>query len=274
MTCYEHTFDQVMHPKHVVDQALALSSEGLTPGEVARRIGIPRSTVRPWIAGHIPGLGPDGQPNRQGGYELRPKALPPSYVYLLGLYLGDGCLSEHARGVFKLRIILDLKYPGIINECDSAMADVRPASRVGRRPYSDAACVEVFSYWKEWPLLFPQHGPGMKHHRMIAGTVAGRARGAVAGTAAARPDPLGRLPLHEHRPRRVAASAVRVLESLRPHPRDLLHGLPATGTALDEGSAHDLRLAEGRRRPPRRVRGAKGLMAAWYPATPALAAIV
>ena len=39
---------------------------------------------------------------------------------------------------------------------------------------------------------------------------------------------------------RVAASAVRVLESLRPHPRDLLYGLPATGAALDEGSAHDL----------------------------------
>jgi hypothetical protein len=157
-----------MHPRHVVDRAVALSSEGLNASEIARRIEVPRSTVRPWIAGHIPGFGSDGKPNRQGGYQLEPKNLPPLYVYLLGLYLGDGCLSEHARGVFKLRVILDLKYPGIIDECEAAIGHVRPSSRVGRRPYPDAACVEVFSYWKQWPLLFPQHGRGRKHHRVIA----------------------------------------------------------------------------------------------------------
>jgi len=25
----------------------------------------------------------------------------------------------------------------------------------------------VFSYWKHWPCLFPQHGPGPKHRRRI-----------------------------------------------------------------------------------------------------------
>jgi hypothetical protein len=25
----------------------------------------------------------------------------------------------------------------------------------------------VLSYWKHWPCLFPQHGPGPKHHRKI-----------------------------------------------------------------------------------------------------------
>lgn len=28
-------------------------------------------------------------------------------------------------------------------------------------------CVDVSSYWKHWPCLFPQHGPGRKHHREI-----------------------------------------------------------------------------------------------------------
>ena len=37
-----------------------------------------------------------------------------SYVYLLGLYLGDGYISEHRRSVYRLRIVLDVKYPEII----------------------------------------------------------------------------------------------------------------------------------------------------------------
>lgn len=28
-------------------------------------------------------------------------------------------------------------------------------------------CVEVYSYWKHWPCLFPQHGRGPKHLRTI-----------------------------------------------------------------------------------------------------------
>jgi hypothetical protein len=28
-------------------------------------------------------------------------------------------------------------------------------------------CTEVSSYWKHWPCLFPQHGPGRKHERTI-----------------------------------------------------------------------------------------------------------
>lgn len=28
-------------------------------------------------------------------------------------------------------------------------------------------CVEVSAYWRSWPCLFPQHGPGKKHERPI-----------------------------------------------------------------------------------------------------------
>jgi hypothetical protein len=28
--------------------------------------------------------------------------------------LGDGCISAHRRGVYKLRIVLDIAYPGIV----------------------------------------------------------------------------------------------------------------------------------------------------------------
>jgi hypothetical protein len=85
----------------------------------------------------------------------------------LGLYLGDGCIATHPRNVYRLRIFLDMKYPGIIDECAAAMAAVAPANRVHRltRRYND---VEVSSFSKSWPCWLPQHGPGKKHHRSIA----------------------------------------------------------------------------------------------------------
>jgi hypothetical protein len=47
------------------------------------------------------------------------------YVYLLGLYLGDGCISYTHRGVYRLRIALDTRYPGIIQATAAAMAEIR-----------------------------------------------------------------------------------------------------------------------------------------------------
>lgn len=91
--------------------------------------------------------------------------LPPEYVYLLGLYLGDGSISAHARGVFKLRLTLDAVYPGIIQEAESAMRLVIPSSRASR--HHRKGDIEVYSYSKSWPCLFPQHGRGKKHLRPI-----------------------------------------------------------------------------------------------------------
>jgi hypothetical protein len=87
-------------------------------------------------------------------------------VYLLGLYLGDGSIASHPRGVFGLRLFLDAKYPRIISEAIVALRDVVPMSKANTwiRPYGD---VEVYSYSKSWPCFFPQHGPGKKHLRPI-----------------------------------------------------------------------------------------------------------
>lgn len=88
------------------------------------------------------------------------------YAYLLGLYLGDGCISAHARGVFKLRIKLDVRYPGIISSCEAAMHAVMPHNRTARLTKPDS-WTEVYCYSQHWPCLFPQHGPGKKHRRPI-----------------------------------------------------------------------------------------------------------
>lgn len=67
--------------------------------------------------------------------------------------------------MFRLRIVCDLKYPGIVNEIASHIIIVRGSERVGF--VGRTGCVEVFAYWKHWPCLFPQHGPGRKHERRI-----------------------------------------------------------------------------------------------------------
>ena len=93
--------------------------------------------------------------------------LSPSYAYLLGLYLSDGCISRHARGVHRLRITLDLRYPLIISACREAMTEVMPTSRASVQLRHDGKCVDVNSYSTHWPCLIPQHGPGRKHTRAI-----------------------------------------------------------------------------------------------------------
>jgi hypothetical protein len=54
-------------------------------------------------------------------------------MYAFGLYLGDGCISAHRRGVYRLRFFLDAGYPGIIDECEDAIRKLRPENKVSRR---------------------------------------------------------------------------------------------------------------------------------------------
>jgi hypothetical protein len=154
------------HANDVVGRSLDLADSGLSATQVARVVGVPRSTVRDWLAGRIPrgGAGSGTACADCGGvHDL--EGLPPAYVYLLGMYLGDGCLSAHPRGVFKLRISLDARYPAIVHECERAIRAVMAGNRVARVRYDGWR--ELYAYSKSWPCFFPQHGPGKKHQREI-----------------------------------------------------------------------------------------------------------
>jgi Homeodomain-like domain len=145
------------------DAAKRLMAAGLNDCAIARRIGVPRTTVRDWRrrpairARHLDG--PCGKAH------VFAQLSAGAYCYLLGLYLGDGCISRSGR-VWHLRVTLDKKYPAIIDRCRHAIEVLMPGQHTGI--VQRVGCVDVSLFSKRWPCLLPQHGPGKKHTRRIA----------------------------------------------------------------------------------------------------------
>ncbi|MGW0284848.1 helix-turn-helix domain-containing protein [Streptomyces sp. NPDC003236] len=138
-------------------RVLALVAQGRSLNAVSRQTGVSRAAIRSW-QDRLEPLAP-----------MPPPAGPPSdaraYAYLLGLYLGDGCISRHPGGGYYLRIACADAWPGLLRMCREAITDVRPGVRV--HTLHKQGCSMVTSYHPHWPDLFPQHGPGKKHERPI-----------------------------------------------------------------------------------------------------------
>jgi hypothetical protein len=140
--------------------ALSALGGGEALSSVSKRLGISRSTLRSWRDQPVPDHDPTACPRCSG------LPLPqPEYAQLLGLYLGDGCLSEHKKAVYALRIACDDGYSDVIAETAAIVRAVYPGRSVHR--VRAPGCTHLVSYWKHWPCLFPQHGPGRKHLRSI-----------------------------------------------------------------------------------------------------------
>ncbi|UNS96431.1 transcriptional regulator [Streptomyces tubbatahanensis] len=142
--------------------ALALVAQGRSLNSVSRQTGVSRWCLRHWQQRLHP-----KQRYAACARCTSPPGLPSdaaAYSYLLGLYLGDGCISRLAR-THMLRVACADAWPGLIDACEDAMRRVRPQNHVFRvqRP----GCVNVTAYSSHWPCLFPQHGPGKKHQRRI-----------------------------------------------------------------------------------------------------------
>ena len=155
-----------MYDQAVREQALALLQTGVSLRAASLITGISRATLRDWRE----------HPDKPRDRAVCPRCIAPprppepqwDYAYLLGLYLGDGCISvggDPAKGVWALRIFCADAWPGLRAECQAAMSAIRPANKVSLRPRD--GCTEVISYSRHWPCLFPQHGPGKKHLRVI-----------------------------------------------------------------------------------------------------------
>jgi hypothetical protein len=145
-------------------EILRLAEQGINDCEIARRTGVPRTTVRDIRHG-----GTSGRPACPRCWRLmKPLALTPAgYAELLGLYLGDGCISAMGR-TYRLRISLDSKYPRIVADASALLRALFPHHSVGRQLADAGATTVVWVYASHLPCMFPQHGPGKKHERSVA----------------------------------------------------------------------------------------------------------
>jgi hypothetical protein len=145
-------------------RALALVAQGRSLSSVSRELGVSRAALRDWQVRLLP-LRRSGDSCERCAPSPRPPDEADAYAYLLGLYLGDGCVSRSRRSSFVLRIACADAWPGLIDACEDALRAVRPhnsAFRVQRQ-----GCTMVTMASKHWPCLLPQHGPGRKHERSI-----------------------------------------------------------------------------------------------------------
>src|SRR4051794_22627131 len=149
-----------MYDVAIREAAVARVKAGASLRSVSLDTGISRVTLREWLTdGTTPKRAAPDCPRCRGDLP----APREDYVYLLGLYLGDGCISAHPRTT-ALRITCADTWPRLLAECVSAIEAVS-----GRGSFRTRAqgCHVVTVLWKHWPCLFPQQGPGRKHERKI-----------------------------------------------------------------------------------------------------------
>jgi Homeodomain-like domain-containing protein len=153
-----------MHGPELRHQALRLVADGLTDGAAARRLSLPRTTIRDWRR-----LARRPEPGRCPRCWKRVAAIgfrEGDYAELLGLYLGDGYVCGAGR-VHRLRLSLDAKYPGIVDDALRLLSRCFPSNSVGMATADAGSTVVLSVYSAHLVCLFPQHGPGKKHERPI-----------------------------------------------------------------------------------------------------------
>jgi hypothetical protein len=152
-----------MHAPELRAAVLGMVAEGLGDAEIARRTGLARTTVRDM---------------RRAGRSARPRCwrcwrptrpiafTAAEYAELLGLYLGDGHISELPR-TQRLRISLDPWHEQVIADVEALLARGLPGNRVDRVRADRGRTVVLSVYSSHLSCLLPQHGLGPKHERPI-----------------------------------------------------------------------------------------------------------
>ena len=150
-----------MYPQATVDLAKTLSDLGILDRENAAICGVSVAAIRHWRYGNRRNRQDAPSCPRCDGRPFDERA----YAYLLGLYLGDGHLTVSRKGVWALSISCCDDWPGLMAQARLAMSAVMPSSKVFA--VARTGCTDIKSTSKHWVCLFPQHGPGMKHQRVI-----------------------------------------------------------------------------------------------------------
>jgi hypothetical protein len=147
--------------------ALELAALGVNDCEIARRLSVPRTTVRDWRKPrYVPKRTAPGPCPRCWLPGSRLEFAPGDYAELLGIYLGDGHISQLARAQ-RLRVFLDAAHPTVVDETQALLTRCFPENRVGRGTRHHGRMVVLAVHSRHLTCLCPQHGPGKKHERRL-----------------------------------------------------------------------------------------------------------
>ena len=141
----------------------ALIESGLGDSAIARRTGVPRSTISAWRHGR----GTTYHRRVMSATSAWRPGEERAYCYLLGVYLGDGCLSITPRAAASLIISLDSAYPAVVTEVEGAIRATLSDVPVTRRRVRGCGVIILKASHPVLPYAFPQHGAGRKHERKI-----------------------------------------------------------------------------------------------------------
>jgi intein-encoded DNA endonuclease-like protein len=165
------------------NKILAFNSDGLNVSQISKQLNIPRTTVRDIVKPTYVKLYPDKsfRFNHEQNNLLLDRIKNPisnedeimrkNYSYLLGMFLGDGCLTKDKKNVYRIRVTCDAKYPNIIDLVFNSVQTAMPNNKAYKvyRYYKDKlSCVDVSCYSKDWVLLFPFYQKGRKWTYKIA----------------------------------------------------------------------------------------------------------
>lgn len=145
----------------IIEKVLIDFNNGKNKYQIAKEYSIPRATLSGWIKNN-------GKKIRTSDKDISViiqeiKNNKETYNYILGLYLGDGCISSHKMS-YKLRIAQDNKYPKSITDIENILKSFFPNNIFICKP---KGCTVIGIYDKNLPLYFPQHDTGKKHDRPI-----------------------------------------------------------------------------------------------------------
>jgi hypothetical protein len=166
-----------MRTKEEYENVKKLLDEGLNSIEITKLTGLPSSTIRDWR--RRPPKSLTGEIRYRDIVDcencietltsvkeriIEDETLHSTYSYLLGLYLGDGCISTHPR-TYRLRIALDKKYDKLNEYAKKALEKIFIKNSVCV-VYAEG-CINLSVYYRGLPNVFPHTGKGKKHDRRI-----------------------------------------------------------------------------------------------------------
>jgi DNA-binding transcriptional regulator WhiA len=162
-----------MRTKEEYEKVKILLDEGLNPTDIAKITGLPRRTIYDWKVRPPKSLTGNAQAGCQNCKDsltsvkeriIANETLHSAYSYLLGLYLGDGCISKHPR-TYRLRIALDKKYDKLNDYAKEILTKVFINNTIG--VVNREGCIHLSVYYSGLPIVFPHTGEGKKHDRPI-----------------------------------------------------------------------------------------------------------